>query len=200
MAGAAELVLPPAVGALVGWWTNYVALWLLFRPRRPWRLGPWTVQGLLPRRRAELAEAVAEVVARELVQQADLRARAAGPELRERVVRAAVRVATAVTERWLPGFLPEGLRTLVLQRVTAAARAEAGRAAERLLPQVIDDLLAGVDVRAMVRERLDALDLAELEALVRQVAGRELAYIVRAGAVLGFLVGLVQAAVMAALP
>ena len=33
-----------AIGALIGWGTNMVAIWLLFHPYRPVRLGPWQLQ------------------------------------------------------------------------------------------------------------------------------------------------------------
>ncbi|HHT66442.1 MAG TPA: DUF445 family protein, partial [Clostridiales bacterium] len=45
------------VGALIGWFTNYLAVKMLFRPIRPWRI-PLTkieLQGLIPKRREEIA-------------------------------------------------------------------------------------------------------------------------------------------------
>ncbi|NLK52516.1 MAG: DUF445 domain-containing protein, partial [Syntrophomonadaceae bacterium] len=46
--------------------TNVLAIRLLFHPRRPYRL-PWTqyeIQGLLPKRRMELARDIGQVVER----------------------------------------------------------------------------------------------------------------------------------------
>ncbi|MBK8801884.1 MAG: hypothetical protein IPN71_07480 [Fibrobacteres bacterium] len=37
-------LLPPIVGALIGWGTNWLALKMLFRPIVPFRLGPWSIQ------------------------------------------------------------------------------------------------------------------------------------------------------------
>ena len=34
-----------AMGALIGWGTNMVAIWLLFHPYRPIRLGPRNCRG-----------------------------------------------------------------------------------------------------------------------------------------------------------
>lgn len=191
--------MPPLVGALVGWSTNALALWSLFRPHRPWRLGPWAVQGVLPRRREALADAVAEAVARELLTQADLRARLLAPQVQERLAAALVEAAGRLVERRLPGFLPAPLRAAVVEGVVGAVRAEAGRLVAKHLPEAVDGLLAGLDVREAVRQRLLELDLQALEALVRRVAGAELRYVIHAGGVLGFLVGLAQAAVLALL-
>ena len=62
-----SLLLFPLVGAGIGWFTNHLAVKMLFRPKRPVRFAGLTVQGLIPRRREDLAESVAEIVEQELV-------------------------------------------------------------------------------------------------------------------------------------
>ena len=59
-------VIMGAMGALIGWGTNIVAIWLLFRPQRPIRLGSWQLQGLLPRRQADIAMNIGQAIEREL--------------------------------------------------------------------------------------------------------------------------------------
>lgn len=54
-----------AVGALIGGVTNTLAIKMLFRPYRPWKVGPWTVPftpGLIPKRRAEIAQQMGKMV------------------------------------------------------------------------------------------------------------------------------------------
>jgi uncharacterized membrane protein YheB (UPF0754 family) len=57
--------LPPLLGALIGYVTNYIAIRMLFRPLKPWRfLGlriPLT-PGIIPAKRSELAEKIGEMV------------------------------------------------------------------------------------------------------------------------------------------
>jgi hypothetical protein len=65
-------LLPPIVGALIGWGTNWLALKMLFRPIVPFRLGPWSIQGVIPRRQGALAANLGEMVERELVSHHDL--------------------------------------------------------------------------------------------------------------------------------
>ena len=57
------------VGALIGWITNILAIKLLFRPLKPIKIPftPFVILGLIPKRRAELAKVIAEVVAHELI-------------------------------------------------------------------------------------------------------------------------------------
>ena len=62
----------PVVGALVGWFTNWLAIRMLFRPRQPARFLGWTFQGVIPRRHAQLADRIAETVENSLLTPEDL--------------------------------------------------------------------------------------------------------------------------------
>jgi len=63
-------VLPPLLGAFIGYLTNALAIRMLFRPLKRWKiLGipiPLT-PGIIPRRRSELAHNIGAMVARELL-------------------------------------------------------------------------------------------------------------------------------------
>jgi uncharacterized membrane protein YheB (UPF0754 family) len=63
-------VLPPLVGAAIGYITNAIAIRMLFRPLKEWRvLGvriPLT-PGIIPRQRSQLAESIGRMVSRELL-------------------------------------------------------------------------------------------------------------------------------------
>ncbi len=58
-----RLVVPPLLGALIGYVTNVLAVWMIFNPKRP-ILG---YQGVVPRKKGELARRLADVIERELV-------------------------------------------------------------------------------------------------------------------------------------
>jgi uncharacterized membrane protein YheB (UPF0754 family) len=63
-------LVPPLLGALIGYVTNYIAIRMLFRPLRPWRfLGvrlPLT-PGIIPGKRGELAQRMGEMVGSHLL-------------------------------------------------------------------------------------------------------------------------------------
>ncbi|MCG8481012.1 MAG: DUF445 family protein, partial [Spirochaetales bacterium] len=63
-------VLPPLLGAVIGYLTNALAIRMLFRPLRAWRLFgvrvPFT-PGVIPRQREELAERIGRMVSGELL-------------------------------------------------------------------------------------------------------------------------------------
>ncbi len=62
-----------------------------------------------------------------------------------------------------------------------------------LLRSRLGDLLAGLDIRAMVVQRIDSLDVADVEKLLTMVIARHLKWINVFGAILGAVIGLAQA-------
>ncbi len=73
-----ELVVPPLLGAVIGYFTNLVAIKMLFKPVRPYYLFgrriPFT-PGLIPSKREKLADAIAKVVRENLLTEEVLRKR-----------------------------------------------------------------------------------------------------------------------------
>jgi uncharacterized membrane protein YheB (UPF0754 family) len=68
-------VLPPLLGAFIGYLTNYIAIRMLFRPLLPWRIAglrlPMT-PGIIPAKRHELAEKMGDMVGGHLFTAADV--------------------------------------------------------------------------------------------------------------------------------
>jgi len=82
------LALIPLVSALIGYFTNWVAIRMLFRPHREKRIFgiriPFT-PGLIPRKRAELAESIGLAVGEHLVTEEAIAARFADPGVRAKL-------------------------------------------------------------------------------------------------------------------
>jgi uncharacterized membrane protein YheB (UPF0754 family) len=57
----------PILGLVVGWVTNYVALWMIYEPAEPEQWGPFRVHGLFIRRQHDVAEVYARIVADEIL-------------------------------------------------------------------------------------------------------------------------------------
>ena len=54
------------IGALIGWITNYFAIKMLFRPLKEINILGFKVQGLIPKRKMEMAESIADTIQEEL--------------------------------------------------------------------------------------------------------------------------------------
>ena len=71
----ASALISIAFGALAGGVTNAIAIWMLFHPYEPPRLGRWTltrIQGAVPKNQARLAAAIGRTVGGRLLTEEDL--------------------------------------------------------------------------------------------------------------------------------
>ncbi|NLG87089.1 MAG: DUF445 family protein [Firmicutes bacterium] len=183
------------IGALIGWATNIVAIWLLFHPRRPIRFGPWQLQGLLPRRQADIALSIGQAIERELFSAADLTAHLATPDLKENLTTTLLTLANQEIDERLPKYLPQPLRCRLLQYLSNWVEREGKVLLDKILADVANNL-SQLHVGVLIESRLNSFPLENLEALSWELAGKELRYIEYAGGVLGGIIGLLQAAVL----
>lgn len=190
------LILTPFIIAAIGWFTNWVAIQMLFHPREPMRIFFWKWQGLIPRRQEQLAAEAAEIIEREIMQQHmivhEIRKIELGPYLEEAAHKVVWdRIGPQLKAiPLLGGFINDG--TLAKFEVIAAAamKDEAGP----LMEKVATQFEASVNLKQLIEENIAAFDLIRLEEIVNQVAKREFRTIERLGAVLGFIIGCVQVA------
>jgi uncharacterized membrane protein YheB (UPF0754 family) len=57
----------PIGGVIIGYVTNWVALWMIFEPVEPHKIGPINVHGLFIRRQPEVSEVYGEIIAEDIV-------------------------------------------------------------------------------------------------------------------------------------
>lgn len=187
-------ILFPSVGAFIGWITNVAAIRLLFHPRQPVKLfGGIVIQGLLPRRRRDLAAALGQVVENELLSREQIMSELFKPGLKDELVASAAGAIGRAAAQRLPAFLPGRLQQFLLNYVEGTARREMRQFVDHELPALLGRCIEEVDIAGLVRQRIESLNLNDLESLAIKLARRELRHIELLGGVLGLLVGLAQA-------
>ena len=70
------IVVTLVVSAIIGLFTNYIAVKMLFRPYRPKYIGKWRIPftpGIVPRRQEALAKGLGRMVSESLVKTEDLK-------------------------------------------------------------------------------------------------------------------------------
>lgn len=71
-----DILMGPVMGAIIGFFTNYLAVKMLFHPYNPIKIGKWTLPftpGIVPKRKKNLAEAVGNAVGNKLFTGEDLK-------------------------------------------------------------------------------------------------------------------------------
>lgn len=187
----------PLVAAFNGWFTTYVGIRMLFRPRRPVRVFGFEYQAPLPRRQAEIAARVGEIVEAELLDLGDLRAEVVTPEFQRRLVRTVYsQTLSALKEK--RARLPGVARALVADTLLRKTSRLMAREVEARMPELTDHAFAllaeNVSIRGLVARKVAAFELEKLEEVVLSLARKELRMIELFCGALGFLIGLAQMA------
>src|SRR6056297_3098392 len=79
-------ILPPILGAIIGYITNDIAIKMLFRPLKAKYIGPIKLPftpGIIPRQRDKLAESIGLMVSRELITEDAIRRQISSPVFKE---------------------------------------------------------------------------------------------------------------------
>lgn len=188
----------PFLSAFVGWITNVAAVRLLFWPVRPLRLPglPWALHGVIPRRQAAIARSVGEMVERLLFRPEDMVQSLGGDRYEQEALHVLSQYLDERLEQGVNRYLPGVMRRVVSTYVKEALQREAARVTRAMMEHLRQRWSGDLRVAPTVAERVAALDPAEFEAMLLRVIGRELRWLEALGAVLGFVVGLVQMALM----
>ena len=189
----------PFIAALTGYITNFIAVKMLFHPRKPINLGLFTLQGIFPKRQDKLAEKLGDIVSRELFSMEDVKATLNNPEVLSQVnevVEAKVDIflkeKLAAKMPMLGMFLNDDTR----QKIKDTLMEELGD----MLPNMVDSLGAQlenkIDVAQVVKEKVANFSSDKLEDILYSIMKKEFTFIEILGGVLGFLIGLIQLALV----
>ncbi|SMP41100.1 DUF445 domain-containing protein [Anoxynatronum buryatiense] len=182
------------VGGLVGWLTNRLAIRLLFKPYTPVTtpIPGFKLQGLIPRRKAELARSVGVQIETELLSMEDILQAFARPEQKEELKLFLRLYLNEMMLERVPFFLKDVMKKPVDHFVSDLMNRESDRLLNELLEYMMEEGTAGIKLAAMVEEKINAFPMERLEAMVMAVASRELKQIEWIGGFLGMLIGLMQ--------
>lgn len=188
------LTIIPFITAAIGWLTNWIAIKMLFYPRKAIYVTIFKWQGLIPRRQQKLAEQAAEVIEREILQQQIITHEIRKIDLTSHLENAA---KTIVWERIGPqikaipligSFITES--TLANFEVIAAESIK--KESNSIVRKVASEFERSVNLKQIIQDNIATFDLDRLESIVKSVARKEFSAIERFGALLGFIIGCLQ--------
>ncbi|GAB1263067.1 DUF445 domain-containing protein [Aurantivibrio plasticivorans] len=185
----------PFITALIGWITNFIAIKMLFHPRRPVKVLGYTVQGILPRRQPDIATQLGVIVATDLLSSNDLSLQLTNDKSRkihevfidnhtERFIREKLGKAVPVSN-----FL---LRSRTLTKLKATFADELMVQLPELVEKLTQSNSGALDVRTLVEDRVKSFSTDRLEKMLYDILAKEFRFIELLGAVLGFIIGSLQ--------
>jgi len=191
------VVLLALVGGVIGWVTNILAIKLMFRPINPIKIPiiNFEIVGLIPKRKNEIAKNIGEVVAKELLSIDDIINSAITED--DKIIFSQLvknKIRKLVAEKM--DFIPAPFRMMVQAPVDNIIEQEVDGALKEIEGEVIDHIKNRVDIEKLVAEKINELDLQELERIIVSVAKKELKHIEVLGFILGAAIGIVQGIVV----
>ena len=187
----------PVLGTIVGWVTNWLAIWMIFEPNEPRRIGPWTIHGLFLKRQPEVAHVYAAIIADDIVTVRNIgRELLHGP--RADRTRSMIQSALRPAVDRATGAVQPLVRMAVGPREYDAIR-------ESLALEGVDYTMTPLqdeefnreqsrNVRELIGERIGEMDYRDFAELLRSAMREDEWLLYLHGAVLGFGAGLLHLA------
>lgn len=192
-------IITPLLAGLIGWFTNWLAVKMLFRPRTSKRFLGFSFQGVIPKRRGDIAQIVGKTIESELLTHGDLQAalkkvdvrESLRPILQEKIdlmVKEKIASINPMLMALLPKELLEKIKKTILDEIL------------NTLPQIIDKLgdsfIKSLPISDLVIQNINRFDLERLEKMIVDAADKEFKFIEYLGAVVGVIIGLLQMIIM----
>jgi uncharacterized membrane protein YheB (UPF0754 family) len=189
------LLLIPIISAFIGWFTNWIAIKMLFHPKNPVKFLGFTFHGIFPKRQQQFAEKLGRLVGEELLSFSDIEQKITNPQNLKQVMPQVethidhfLRVKLSDTMPMISMFIGDKtidkLKTVFITEL------------EILFPKVMKDYTATLrnqlDLEQIVTDKVKAFSSDKLESILYQVMAKEFKFVEIIGGVLGFLIGLLQ--------
>ena len=190
-----KLVIMVIISAAIGWITNWVAVKMLFRPHNEINLGLFKIQGLIPKRRAEIGIGIADVIQNELISIKDVIANIDREEFSKRL------------NDLIDDVLEKNLKTKVKEKFPVMQMFFSDKMAkdvsntikgivmenqEKIFEIFSNYAEENIDFSTIITDKISNFSLDKLEEIINGLAKKELKHIEVIGAILGAFIGLVQ--------
>jgi len=187
-----QYIILPLISALIGYFTNVIAIKMLFWPRKPINLLFFSLYGLLPKRRMQLANSLGELVEEKLLSLDDLWEKVDTPEVRIMVSRQIIIAMRDRLEEIIPNIIPAKITQIVTDGMEKLILQEIDTIFNRIIESGQEYLKNEIKISKIVEDKVNALDLDQLEKMILGVSTPEIRAIEILGGILGFIIGIIQ--------
>lgn len=189
------LFLIPVISAFIGWFTNWIAIKMLFHPKEPKRILGITIQGIFPKRQQQFAEKLGKLVSQELLSFDDIQQKLVHPDNIQQLM--------PVVEEHIDQFLRKKLADempvismLIGENTIQQLKGIFMKELETLFPLIMQrymgHLQQELDLEKIVTQKVAAFSSDKLEEILQSILSKEFRFVELIGAVLGFIIGLLQ--------
>ena len=177
------------IGAFIGWMTNVFAIKLLFRPFKEINILGFKIQGLIPKRRTDIAKSIGETIDSDLVSLekiiddfiADLDKSEVKNLIKEKIEN--------IIKEKLPPLIPVGM---VMMFINDVIESQGDQLIDEITEKMISKATSTIRIDKIVEDNINKFELEKIESIIMDLAKTELKHIQYLGGVIGFMIGIVQ--------
>ena len=190
-----QLLIMIFISATIGWITNWVAIEMLFRPHKEINFGLFKIQGLIPKRRAEIGSGIANIIQNELISVKDVISNIDREEFSKRL------------DSSIDKVLEKNLKAKVKEKFPVLQMFFTDRMAKDVSNTIKDIIMENqekifeifsnyaeenINFEVIISDKISNFSLNKLEEIITLLAKKELKHIEVIGAILGGLIGVAQ--------
>ena len=190
-----QLLIMIFISATIGWITNWVAIKMLFRPHKEINFGLFKIQGLIPKRKAEIGTGIASIIQNELISVKDVISNIDREEFSKRL------------NSLIDDVLDKNLKKKVKEKFPLLQMFFSDKVAKDVGNTIKDIVMENqekifeifsnyaeenIDFEVIISDKISNFSLDKLEEIITLLANKELKHIEVIGAILGMLIGAVQ--------
>lgn len=182
------------IGAFIGWGTNRLAVKLLFRPLKSYRIPVINIeiQGLIPKRKKEIAKIIGKTIENDFISIEEIIDEVLEKQHEGNIMDLIKIKLRTITAKKIPTFLPKRMRDKIHTYIDDLVEEEG----ENMILELIDNMSRNANqnlqLATLIEDKINRFPIFKLETIVQEVAKKELKHIEVLGGVLGFIIGIVQ--------
>jgi uncharacterized membrane protein YheB (UPF0754 family) len=183
------------ISAFIGWFTNWIAIKMLFHPKEPKKILGITFHGIFPKRQQQFAEKLGKLVSEELLSFKEIEEKIINPDNLSKIM--------PLVEGKIDLFLHEKLKSVfpmismfIGQNTINQLKLVFMQELEIMFPEIIGSYMkhleSELDLEKMVTKKVAGFSSDKMETILNQIMSKEFRFVEIIGGVLGLLIGILQ--------
>ncbi|MBT4286494.1 MAG: DUF445 family protein [Deltaproteobacteria bacterium] len=192
--GMEKLILIPLVSAFIGWMTNWIAVKMLFHPKKPVKILFFVIQGIFHLRQKEIAKKLGSTIESKLLSHQDIQVVMKSDDIKQNLL--------PVIEEYINDFVSNRLVSIhpmmamlppdMVELIQEKLLEEIQNMLPDLLKEAGKSLESSMDIKETIRKKIENFDVSELEDILFSILKSEFKMIEYIGGILGFFIGVSQ--------
>jgi uncharacterized membrane protein YheB (UPF0754 family) len=189
------IILIPFISAFIGWFTNWIAIKMLFHPKEPKKILGITFHGIFPKRQRQFAEKLGILVSTELISFKEIEEKIVNPENIKKIMP----LVEIRIDEFLRSKLGEAFPMIsmfigenTINKLKDVFMTELETIFPELIGSYMKDLESQLDLNKIVTEKVYGFSSDKMETILNQIMSKEFRFVEVIGGILGFIIGIFQ--------